>query len=475
MAADNAFSDEMADGASFDVIIVGGGIGGSFAAKDLTAAGLRCLILEAGRHYAKGKYPTREIDANSQLYWGGGMELNSAADLVLLRPKVLGGGSVVNQALVDRFDEDALDSWAAASGLRSLAKAEMEPWYEKAEGEIAIQTIPEELRNGNARIFAAGCAENGFETAPLRRAQTDCRNREGNDCIECLAGCRLESKQSMPWTLLKRAAATGRLTVLAQFEATRVRELADRVEVEGTGTGGVTRTFAAKKLVLASGAVGNSKLLLLSGLGERLPALGTGFYVHPQYLNLAVYAHRVEAFKGAFQSLKSADPSFRRGGFKLENVFVGPAAVALLLRGLGGSHRELMEKLPHMACVEVAIRDTEPGRIAVNRRGAVVLHKSLNAEDRARRARGFEAIDKIFRSTGAREVHEAHFGVGLHLMGGCALGADPRRSVVGPDFRLHGHKRMFVADSSLFPNAPGINPSLTVMALALRAAEEVRA
>jgi choline dehydrogenase-like flavoprotein len=279
----------------------------------------------------------------------------------------------------------------------------------------------------------------------------------------------------MPWTLLRRAEATSKLSVLAEFEVTRVRELPDRVEVEGTREGGLSRTFTARKLVLASGAVGNSRLLLRSGLGDRLPALGTGFYVHPQYLNLAVYGHRVEAFKGAFQGVKSADPGFREGGFKLENVFAPPAGVAMLIRGMGARHREIMEKLPYMACVEVAIRDTEPGRIEVGKRGAVTIHKSLNAEDRARRARGFEAIHRIFRSTGALEVHEGQFGIGLHLMGGCAIGASPRRSVVGPDFRLHGHERTFVADSSLFPNAPGINPSLTVMALALRAAEEIRA
>lgn len=464
-----------AEDASPDVIIVGGGIGGSFVAKALTQAGLGCLLLEAGRHYEKGKYPSREVDANSQLYWGGGLELNTAADLVLLRPKVLGGGSVVNQALVDRFDEDALGSWVAVSGLPLLAPAEMARWYDAAEAEIAIQTIPEELRNGNARIFAEGCRQNGYQTSPLRRAQGDCRTQEGNDCIECLAGCRLESKQSMPWTLLKRASATGRLTVLAEFEVTRVRELADRVEVEGRRAGGLPRTFTAKKLVLASGAVGNSALLLRSGLRDRLPALGTGFHVHPQYMNLAVYGHRVEAFKGAFQALKSSDPGFRKGGFKLENVFAPPAGVAMLLRGMGASHRQLMAQLPFMACVEVAIRDTEPGRIDVDRRGTISIRKSLNAEDRARRARGFEAIHRIFRSTGARRVHEGQFGIGLHLMGGCALGTDPARSVVGPDFRLHGHRRTFVADSSLFPNAPGINPSLTVMALALRAAEEIRA
>jgi choline dehydrogenase-like flavoprotein len=279
----------------------------------------------------------------------------------------------------------------------------------------------------------------------------------------------------MPWTLLKRAGATGRLTVISEFEVARVRELPDRVEVVGARAGGVPCTYEASRLVLGAGAVGNSALLLRSGLRDRLPALGRGFHVHPQYMNLAVYDHRIEAFKGAFQALKSADPGFRKNGFKLENVFAPPAAVAMLIRGMGVSHQDVMSKLPQMACVEVAVRDTEPGRIDVNRRGVTVISKSLNAEDKARRARGFEAIHKIFRSTGAMAVHEGQFGIGLHLMGGCALGTEPSRSVVGPDFRLHGHRRTFVADSSLFPNAPGINPSLTVMALALRAAAEVRA
>jgi choline dehydrogenase-like flavoprotein len=463
------------DSASFDVIVAGGGIGGSFVAKELTAAGLTVLLVEAGRHYARGQYPRREVDSNSQMYWGGGLELNTTADLVLLRPKVVGGGSVVNQALVDRFDDEALDSWAKVSGVGFLRRAELEPWYDRAEAEIAIETIPAERRNGNAKVFLAGCEANGFQTAPLRRAQSDCRNHEGNDCIECLSGCPLESKQSMPWTLLARAAATGKLTVLPECEVTRIAELPDRVEVEGVRVGGAPRTYTARQLVLAAGAIGNSRLLLRSGLRDRLPAAGTGLYVHPQYLNLAVYAHRVEPFKGAFQSLKSADPRFRAGGFKLENVFASPAGIAMLLRGTGVSHRELMEKLPYMACVEIAVRDTEPGRVEVDRKGTTSVQKTLNAEDRARRARGFEAIHKIFASTGARSVHDGQFGIGLHLMGGCALGVDPTRSVTGPDFRLHGLRRTFVCDSSLFPNAPGINPSLTVMALALRAAKEVLA
>ena len=55
-------------------------------------------------------------------------------------------------------------------------------------------------------------------------------------------------------------------------------------------------------------------------------------------------------------------------------------------------------------------------------------------------------------------------------MGGLCMGTDPKKSVVNSEFRLHGHDNIFVADSSIFPNAPGINPSFTIMALSKMAA-----
>lgn len=73
-------------------------------------------------------------------------------------------------------------------------------------------------------------------------------------------------------------------------------------------------------------------------------------------------------------------------------------------------------------------------------------------------------------AAGTTEVIRCEQGFGLHLMGGCPLGVDPRTSVVGPDFALHGHPRLFTADSSIFPTAPGINPSYTIMALTQLAA-----
>lgn len=457
---------------NYDAVIVGAGVSGSFIANALTQGGMRCVLLEAGSDFDRTTYPRTEIDANAQLYWGGGIELNSDASIGLLRPKVVGGGSVVNQALVDRFDDLALDSWRDVSGVSFLQRKELDPWYDRAAREICIQTVPEEHRNGNAEIFRRGFELNGYRWARLERAQKDCRFEQGNCCIECLAGCRIESKQSTPVTVLRRARAAG-LVVVSDFEARRVTEGPGEVVVAGMDRDGSVASYRAPRVVLACGAIGNSKLLLESGFGGRLPALGTRFYTHPQYMTLAIYDEPVNAHRGPLQSYKSDDPTFRRGGFKLENVFAPPVAIAMLVPGFGAPHLGRMKSITHMACIEVAVRDTNPGRVRVGRGGKLIVEKRLGTEDEARRERGRDAIRQIFAATGAREIIDGSFPIGLHLMGGCGIGTDPEQSVVSPEFCLHGSPRITVADSSVFPNAPGINPSFTIMALALKSGDGI--
>lgn len=460
----------------WDVVIIGAGTSGLNLARDLSAAGARVLALEAGNRYDRHTYPRTEVDSSSQLYWGGGVELTKDAGLAILRPKVVGGGSIVNQALMDRFDDDALDSWRSESGVDFFSTTAMAPHYERAESNIALQTVPEEYRNGNAAIFAGGFERNGYRFAPLRRAQKDCRFEDGNSCIECLGGCRIDSKQSTAVTALPRAEADG-LTLLPQVEVVGVEERTDEVVVTGKvgAPGEPTRIerWHATRVVLASGAIGNSRLLLSSGWAHRSPRIGHNFYCHPQFMNFGLFDDEVNAHQGPLQNYKSADPGFRRQGFKLENVFAGPASIALLMPGFGQAHQDLMKKITHLGCIEVCIRDEHPGRITVSKAGTAVVSKTLDAEDRRRRDAGAAAIRNILTSMGAKRLVEGQVGIGLHLMGGLSMGTDASRSVVGPDFRLHGSRRVYAADSSIFPNAPGINPALTIAALSIRAAESI--
>ena len=58
-------------------------------------------------------------------------------------------------------------------------------------------------------------------------------------------------------------------------------------------------------------------------------------------------------------------------------------------------------------------------------------------------------------------------------MGGCSFGVDPEKSVINPDYQVHGHKNIYVSDSSVFPSAPGINPALTIMSMSKRLGEQL--
>ena len=453
----------------FDFVFVGAGISGPFIANDLCRKGCDCLMLEAGKLFTRKTYPSNGLDGTSQLYWSGGMELGQDCKIAFLRPKVVGGGSIVNQALVDRFDEDALNSWKDVSGVDFFTLKDMETWYDKAESEIVIQEIPAEFRNKNADIFDQGFKNMGYQSAPLRRAQSNCYLEEGNCCIECLNGCKIGSKQSTPETVLKEALKND-LTLVSEIEVTQIIDRAGDIKVIGKDSKGGMVTFRAKNLVLAAGAIGNARLLLNSGFNKKVPHIGHDFYCHPQFMSFGLYDEKINSHKGAFQAFKSDDKGFRENGYKLENVYAGPEGIAMLVPRFGKKHHKYMEKLSHFACIEVCTRDTNPGQIKVNRKEKALIRKVQNAEDLSRQAKGTKVIEEIFSSTGAKEIVHGQFGIGLHLMGCCPIGTDSKKSVIDPEFRLHGFKNIYCADSSIFPNAPGINPSLTIMALSKKAA-----
>lgn len=460
--------------ALFDFIIIGSGVSGSFIAHELVKKGAQVLLLEAGKFFDKHTYPRTELEGNAQLYWSGGIEFNKSVSLGFLRPKVVGGGSIVNQALLDKFDEIALDDWRADSQVDFFSPEKMAPYYDRAKSELSIQEIPSAARNNNARIFEMGFQKNGFICAPLERAQKDCQYQAGNDCIECLNGCRLDSKQSTPVTVLRKAMQgnlAGKLHLISEFEVLKLEDYHGDKRVWGLSALKHPHSFQSKKIILASGSIGNTKILSLSGMNEKIPTLGHNFYTHPQYMVLARYEEKINAHLGPLQSMKSADPNFRRKGFKLENVFAGPVAISMLLRSRGQLHQKIMAQINHLACIEAAVRDTNPGKITVSSKGKVSVEKELNTEDKLRRDQGLKAIDDIFNSTGAKEILPGALPIGLHLMGGLGIGTNGAQSVVGPDFELHNWKGVYAADSSIFPNAPGINPSLTIMALGLKCAE----
>ena len=459
---------------AYDFIVVGSGAAGGLLAHHLFEAGAKCLLLEAGKFYRAETFPRTEAEYASQLFWGGGLEFDNTVSMVFLRGKCVGGTTVVNQALLDRFDGVALSDWRTASGVDFFTPEALAPYYERVERQLELQQFSESHFNRNARLFVQGCDRLGYRWERLRRAQHDCALEEGNDCIGCLGGCHRDSKQSTLVAFIQKAEKKG-LEIVPECVVETVEPGRDRVRVHAVRNGRQKQTWAAQKVILAAAPFGTVKILFDSGFGKRLPALGKHFSTHPQFMSFGVFDEPVDAHKGAFQTVASKDPRFRQQGFKLENVFAPPISLAMLFEGLGRRHQEIMKRYRYLACIEVAIRDEAVGEIRVDRKGRLVVKKPLTDADRRRRDAGLQVVQAIFEAAGAREVVHARHYFGLHLMGGCAMGRDPETSVVNEAFQVHDVPNLYVADASVFPNAPGINPSLTVMALAEKLSEALGA
>ena len=450
----------------YDFIIIGSGVSGGRMAQRLCEAGANCLLLEAGKAFQHDgtPFPPTEMEYSTQMFWGGGLEPAKDGVLGFLRAKCLGGTSVVNQALLDKFDDDAFEDWQAVSEIRDLNLRHFEPYYEKVLSSVKAVHIPEEHCNRNAKLFRQALSNLGYGYKPLFRAQGDCGVEKGNDCIVCLGGCPRKSKQS---TLVTSIPAALKLGLTLESEV-HVKEIKDG-EVRAIKNGQEVR-YQGKNIVLAAGSIGNTEILLRSGFKH--PGLGKGFTCHPQYMTFAYFDEPVDAHKGAFQSIKSSDPKIREMGFKFENVFASPIGTSMLIPGHGKNHLEDMKKYRHLASMEVCIRDEPFGEIKLVK-DKIQVTKPITDQDRKRKEAGLQLVDDLFESVGAKKLIRGKQGFGLHLMGGCSLGVDGDHSVISPDFYLHDHKNIWCADSSVFPSAPGINPSFTIMALTEMAAEKM--
>jgi len=212
----------------YDFAIVGSGASGGTLAHYLTEAGADVALLEAGKAYKATEYPRNELYANTELMWHGGMDLNTTADIVMLRGKVLGGGTVINQALLDRFDDVALDDWRSETQIDFFSRQGMASHYNAVEQHLTMHQFTQDQCTRNAQLYAEGFEKMGMGWGLLRRGQSHC---DGNDCITCLGGCARNSKQSTAVTFIPKAIKNG-LDVHTEFHVSQIIHGKNKVTID---------------------------------------------------------------------------------------------------------------------------------------------------------------------------------------------------------------------------------------------------
>jgi long-chain-alcohol oxidase len=487
-----------------DVVVIGSGAGGGVIAAELAAAGKDVLVLEKGPYLAEADFTHLEGDALQRLYDAGGLLATDDLGLIILQGSCVGGGTVINYTTSFRTPDGVREEWARDHGLPHFTSREYSASLDAVARRLNVNT-DEGRPSGRDQVLIRGLDRLEWDHGFLPRDTRGCP--QDDECGFCGMGCRRAAKQSTLVTYLQDAADRG-ARIVAGCEVRRVTiEGRQAVGVEAR-VGPHALRVLARATVVAAGSIHSPALLLRSGV--ELPALGRFLALHPATALFGLMDEEVRPWTGTLQAHYSDEfADLDRGyGFKFETAPVHPSLAALAFPWESAArHRALMTRLPHTSLVGILLRDRDGGRVRVDRDGNPVVSYRLSEYDAAHLRRAFAAAAELLEAAGAREIWAPHarevayrpdegtgarqrwlgrldgagYGanqlllVTFHQMASCRMGADHRTSVVNADHQVHGVGGLFVADASVFPTSSGVNPMLTIMGIAHRAAQIIAA
>jgi choline dehydrogenase-like flavoprotein len=506
-----------------DVVVVGSGAGGGVVAAAAAEAGRSVVVLEAGPFVHEGSMPSNEMDAYDRLYLNHGLVATWDGAITMLAGSGVGGGTLINWATSLEAPASVRDVWSRVHGIDDLADGDA--WSDDVnaiERELTVTPVGHPPLKDQAILRGAGRL--GWEAAPTRRNAFDC-----NDCGSCPFGCRRGSKQSGIRVHLARAATAG-ARIVPLVRVTRVLIARGRaVGVEGIAVDPGQATpkrrrrlvVRAPQIVLAAGAIRSPAILQASGARHR--DIGRHLQVHPVPVVAGVMPHPIDMWHGPMQGARStqfAADEPGRHGYLIESAPGHPGLIALALPWDGTDvHARTMHDVRYLLPLIAVTRDGGQGQVTLTRAGHVRIDYRLDRIGIATLRHATVRLARLARAAGAGELvvaatpgnrfrpvidspaaDDAAFErfvdeledmdfspnrgsiFSAHQMGTLRMGAQRRTHVCDPDGRVRVNARrnrvirgLYVSDASLFPSAIGVNPMLTVMALARRVARTVLA
>lgn len=475
------------------VVVVGSGAGGAVAAALLAEGGSDVLLLEEGAPIGPVEERSRDVvRAMAELYRDGGMTpVSGRPDLVFQEGRCLGGSTVVNGGMAWRPPERVLERWSRDEDAGTDPGA-MERWFEMVEHGTRVTAQSLSTLSLAERVFQEAAESLGYPVVVNPRAQVDCRGSG-----VCLVGCPRDRKQGAHVTWIPRAVAAG-ARVLTGVRVERILHRngvatgvqGHRVDPRtGVRAGGLH--IEARHVVVACGALQTPVLLRRSRLAHR--RVGHNLRLHPSVKVVGIHPRPLRQWAGVHQGVQVH--AFMDDGILLACVGLPPGVAALGLRARGAEGFALMERFDDMLVSAALVEDSTAGRVRVLPGGIPWASYRLDALGLRRVVTSVELLTRIQFAAGAEQVLlpfeeypsassleevQAFLRRGVdrrglelvtvHAMGTCAMGGDPARHPVDPQGRLRGVSGVVVADASVLPSSPGINPQISIQALAARTA-----
>jgi len=485
-----------------DAVVVGSGAGGAAAAYSLAKAGKSVALLEEGSYIKPEQFSTDSWTAMRRLYRDNGMRAMVGSMIIpTMQARVVGGTTLINSAICFRLPEDVREEWIEEEGLVGLDRDKLDSAFDEVEKMCSISAEPDEVLGMNNLLMRRACERLGWEGEVIRRNSRGCKG-----CGVCMSGCVEGAKWS-----------TDRSYVPAFLEAgghlvTDAR--AEKILTESGRATGISGAFLdpdtlkpaahgfevkARAVVLACGTMGTPVLLTKNKLANSSGMVGKNLVNHVATGMLGLFDEEVKAWNGVNQGYCCT--AFRRDGFIVEVAWAPPDVIGIRAPGFGLKHKDIMARLSRLAMWGAMIRARTTGRVMtpkkgwsptiiynMGRRDGRLMQTAMKATADLLFAAGAKTVmpginkvsSRMYRPRETGEILDAKIKptdfnpIGNHPLGTCRMSEDPKRGVVNSRGETHDVKGLWIADGSIFPNAPGVNPQVTIMAMASHIADNIK-
>lgn len=483
-----------------DVVIIGSGAAASIMAHNLTRAGRQVLMLERGDHETPDTFTEDEAEMLTRLYRDGALQLSRDFRFQVLQGSCVGGTTVINNAVCFTMPEEVLARWNDKDSIDArLDESRVWKSFQEVSHLVGVETQNSFLNQG-APFFNRGVEKIFPHDLQNRSLPVDANIHECVGCGYCNIGCKYGKKLSMLDTVLpitQRDVGRDALRILAGCEAEKFQANGRRItSVMCRLKDGRLVEVKANTFVLSAGAVSSSIVLLRSGVGGDRAGKHLSFNMGSPLT--AVFPNVISSYRG-LQISHYLKPSPGRG-YVIETWFNPPVSQALTMPGWFKDHFNNMLRYNRMTCAGVLVGTESNGEV---RRAGLTgreinyvptdgdLNKLLDGLILSGQAFFEEGAECVIPNTfdyfeikspdelenlrkWVKDSSDITIGTG-HPQGGNILSGDPKLGVIDPEFKAYGYDNLFVCDASVFPTSLGVNPQLTVMALAHYAAPFVAA
>lgn len=502
------------------VVIIGTGAGGGVLANELAQKGIKVVALEAGGRYLPEDYENDEWGSFAQLAWvdprsttGDYRLAKDFSGLPAWIVKAVGGTTVHWAGASLRFQEH---EWKAATTYGKVQGAnlldwpidgkEMAPWYTKAENKLGVTRTGGRAGlpgNNNYKVFEAGAKKVGYKNVHTGRMAINSKNYDKRlSCQQtgfCFQGCKYGAKWSAAYTDIPRGEATGNLEVREKAHVARIihNKKGKVTGVEYFDADGKLQMQKARVVCVAGNSYESPRLLLNSasslfpdGLANSSGHVGRNYMRHMTGSVYATFDKPVKMWRGTTMAGIITDESRHDpsrgfvGGYEMETLSLGIPFMAAFLDpgGWGREFTTALDSYEYMAGMWLVGEDMpqETNRVTLNQDvkdkyglPVVNVHFDDHPNDIAMRKHAYKQGTAVYEAVGATRTLPTPPYPSTHNLGTNRMSENPRDGVVNKWGRTHDVKNLYVSDGSQFTTGASENPTLTIVALAIRQADHL--